>query len=167
MIGNNPKWGFWQDADDLDTKKINTLEKAAGIIQRRLKKYGRTRNNFGLIHADLRLANILIDGTILKVIDFDDCGYGWYMHDLASAVSFIETRPITKQLVINWIAGYQKITPLDQADLDEVDTFIMQRRLQLLGWLTSHSESTPAKALGVGFTDNTVMLAEEYLYNHL
>jgi Ser/Thr protein kinase RdoA (MazF antagonist) len=166
IIGNNPKWGFWQDTEDLNTKWIHSLERAAEIVQKRLKKYGRTKNNFGLIHADLRLANILIDRNTVKVIDFDDCGYGWYMHDLASAVSFIETNPITKQLVINWIAGYQKIAFLDQSDLDEIDTFIMQRRLQLLGWLTSHRESTPAKALSAGFTEGTVALAEEYVYNH-
>jgi Ser/Thr protein kinase RdoA (MazF antagonist) len=166
MIGNNPKWGFWQNAEDLDNKKTNILEHAASIIQRRMKNYSRNGENFGLIHADLRLANILIDGDDLKVIDFDDCGYGWYMHDLASAVSFIETKPITKKLIINWIAGYQKVSPLKQEDLDEIDTFIMQRRLQLLGWLTSHRESTPAKALSVGFTEGTVTLAEEYLFNH-
>jgi Ser/Thr protein kinase RdoA (MazF antagonist) len=166
MIGNNPKWGFWQNAPDLDIHKINFLEKAQMLIRKRLKAYGRNSRNFGLIHADLRLANLLIDGDKLKVIDFDDCGYGWYLHDLASAISFIETKPITKKMIVNWIAGYQKISVLTQEDLDEINTFIMQRRLQLLGWLTSHSESTPAKALSVGFTDGTIALAEEYLRNN-
>ena len=29
------------------------------------------------IHSDLRLANLLVGGESVKVIDFDDCGSGW------------------------------------------------------------------------------------------
>ncbi|MDR1997490.1 MAG: phosphotransferase [Candidatus Margulisbacteria bacterium] len=167
MLGSQPRWGRWQDAPDLTGEGIDILTKTSAVIQRRLKKYGQTKANFGLIHADLRLANLLVEGMTIRVIDFDDCGYGWYLHDLASAVSFIEHKPIAKQLVENWLTGYRKVAPLAKAELAEIDTFIMQRRLQLLAWLTSHSESTPVKALSVGYADGSVQLAEEYLRRYL
>ena len=53
------------------------------LLQRRLAEYGTGPDVFGLVHADLRLANLLVDGTgtnsKITVIDFDDCGFGWYL----------------------------------------------------------------------------------------
>ena len=116
-----------------------------------------------MIHADLRLANLLIENGTVKVIDFDDCGFGWFLHDMASAVSFIEHKPITPSLIEAWISGYNKISVLRKEDIAEVDTFVMQRRLQLMAWLASHYESDPVKELSVGFADGTAALAEKYL----
>ncbi len=39
----------------------------------------------------MRLANLLIDGDRVTLIDFDDCGFGWFMYDFAAAISFFET----------------------------------------------------------------------------
>ncbi|MGE4353213.1 MAG: phosphotransferase enzyme family protein [Oscillospiraceae bacterium] len=128
-----------------------------------LWKNGKSKDRYGLIHADLRLANLLIEGSKIKVIDFDDCGFSWYLHDMASAVSFIEDRPITPSLIDAWKTGYTKVDCLTYADDLEGDTFIMQRRLQLLAWITSHMDSDPVKELSVGFLDGTVHLADKYL----
>ncbi len=32
---------------------------------------------YGLVHADTRLANLLVDGGRVSVIDFDDSGFSW------------------------------------------------------------------------------------------
>ncbi len=53
----------------------------------------RGRERFGLVHADIRLANLLVDGEHVRVIDFDDCGFSWFMYDFATTVSFIEDHP--------------------------------------------------------------------------
>ena len=42
----------------------------------RLARYGTGPDRFGLTHADLRIANLLVDGDRTIVIDFDDCGLG-------------------------------------------------------------------------------------------
>ena len=47
----------------------------------------RAPDRFGLDHADLRIANLLVDGGHMLVIDFDDCGLAWFMYDWATAVS--------------------------------------------------------------------------------
>lgn len=163
MIGDNAKWGSWKEAADLTPDAKRLLERTSEVIKKRLDAYGITRERFGLIHADLRLANLLIEDDQIKVIDFDDCGFGWFLHDLASAVSFIETKPITPDLIASWIEGYSNVERLTQEDLAEIDTFVMQRRLQLLAWIASHFDSDPVKELSLGFTEGTAMLAERYL----
>ena len=40
----------------------------------------------GLIHADLLGENILDDGAGLRLIDFDDCGWGFRFYDLGTAM---------------------------------------------------------------------------------
>jgi hypothetical protein len=43
-----------------------------------MEKFGADHERFGLIHADLRLANLLVWQEKTRVIDFDDCGFGWW-----------------------------------------------------------------------------------------
>lgn len=163
MIGGNARWGHWSEAKDLTPGNKKLFQKTSEIIAARLDHYGKPKDKFGLIHADLRLANLLIEKGQIKVIDFDDCGFGWFLHDLASSVSFIEDKPITEKLITAWIEGYTKVEKLNSGDLSEIDTFVMQRRLQLLAWIASHYDSDPVKELSIGFTDGTQMLAEKYL----
>lgn len=166
LIGERAVFGDWRRAEDLqdNPEGKKQIEEAVRVIQRRLKRYGKTESNFGLIHADLRLSNLLIEEGQIKVIDFDDCGFGWHLHDLASAVSFIEDKPIVPQLVNAWCQGYQKVLPFTDTDFEEVDTFIMMRRIQLLAWLTSHADSDPVKELSLGFADGTVKIAQNYIH---
>lgn len=162
IIGATPKWGDWRDFPDMTQEAKTYLEDIVRIIQKRLKRYGKNENNYGLIHADLRLANLLIEGDQIKVIDFDDCGFGWHLHDLASALSFIETKPIVPKLVNAWLSGYKSVLPFTDTDFEEIDTFIMMRRLQLTAWLGSHQQSGPVAELSVGWMNGTMELAERY-----
>lgn len=163
IIGKTAAWGRWQDFEQMTPEAEEFLEEACRIIKKRLKIYGRNQNNWGLIHADLRLANILVDGDTIKVIDFDDCGMGWYLHDLASSISFIEHKEIVPDLINSWLKGYKKIMPFTDTDFEEIDTFILMRRLQLMAWLASHKESGPVEELSVGYLEGTIGLAERYI----
>ncbi|MEA2144636.1 MAG: hypothetical protein QOG59_223, partial [Solirubrobacteraceae bacterium] len=50
---------------------------------------------------------------------------------------------------------------------DELDTFVMLRRLLLVAWIGSHHTFAPEAAeLGAGFTAGTCSLAEDYLSTH-
>ncbi len=168
MIGENAIWGDWRSvcvAEEaaLSKKSIDRLYGADRMIYEKLQAYGLTEDRYGLIHGDLRGANLLIEGDSLKIIDFDDCGYGWYMQDLAASISFIETEEIIPELIQAWITGYCRQGVLTQADLDMIPTFIMMRRLQLLAWVHSRTNAAPAIAYRERFLEETVELAEKYL----
>ena len=80
------------------------------------------------MHADLRLANLIADGDDIQVIDFDDCGFSWYLYDLACALTFLEARPDVDELVASWVAGYREVEELSAEDEAEIPTFLMLRR---------------------------------------
>jgi Ser/Thr protein kinase RdoA (MazF antagonist) len=160
---NRPHWGRWRDGMGVDTEKAKLFGRTVELIGKRLAAYGTGRERFGLIHCDLRLANLLIDGKAVKVIDFDDCGFGWYMYDAATPVSFYEHEPQVPDLIESWKIGYRRAAPLPKADEDEIPTFVMLRRLLLVAWIGSHSETDLAKSMGLPYTEGTAGLCEDYL----
>ncbi len=163
MLGDAPYWGRWQDGMGLDAGRIALFERLSATIKRRLEAYGKAPARHGVIHADLRLANLLVDEAGTRVIDFDDCGFGWYMYDFGAALSFIEHRPDVPELTAAWVAGYRRAIDLPEADEREIPTFILLRRLLLVAWIGSHSATDLAKEMGGPYTEGTVALAETYL----
>lgn len=160
---DKPHWGRWRDGMGVDAARQKLFGRTVELIGRRLAAYGKAKDRFGLIHCDLRLANLLIDGKAVKVIDFDDCGFGWYMYDAATPVSFYEHEPQVPELIEAWKRGYRKVIDLAKADADEIPTFVMLRRLLLVAWIGSHSETDLAKSMGLPYTEGTIGLCEDYL----
>jgi len=133
------------------------------LIGRRLERFGKGAARFGLVHGDMRLANLLADGRTVKVIDFDDCGFSWFLYDCATTVSFFEHEPVVADLLKAWVHGYRRVGQLSSEDEAEIETFVMLRRLLLVAWIGSHSETELAQAMGVQYTRDTIPLCERYL----
>jgi len=162
-LGATPHWGDWRAAPGLDPDGLARLEQVCRHLDQKLMAFGMGSERFGLIHADLRLANLLADGDRLGVIDFDDCGFGWFGYDFAAAISFIELDPIIPALKEAWVEGYRTIAPFSKADHEMLDSFVMLRRLLLTAWIASHPETPTAQEMGTDFTSGTLAMAETYL----
>ncbi|WP_424934345.1 phosphotransferase enzyme family protein [Amaricoccus macauensis] len=163
VFGANPTWGNWRDAPEVTPEVRAILEEVETTIRARLAAYGKAPDRYNLIHADMRLANLLVDETGTRLIDFDDCGHGWFMYDFAAAISFIEDDPRIPDFKSAWIRGYQSVRPLGDACLAEIDTFIMLRRMALLAWIGSHIEAPEPQALAAGFAATTARLGQEWM----
>lgn len=160
---HRPHWGRWRAGVGMERASEQLFERTVGLIGKRLAAYGTGKQRFGLIHADLRLANLLIDGSGVKVIDFDDCGFSWYMYDAATPVSFHEHEPQVPELIEHWKEGYRRVLPLSREDEAEIPTFVMLRRILLVAWIASHIEAEYPRSLGAGYTDASLPLCEDYL----
>jgi Ser/Thr protein kinase RdoA (MazF antagonist) len=158
-----PHWGRWRDGMGLDAPTEALFARTVQTIGRRLAAYGKGPDRFGLVHCDLRLANLLVDGETVKAIDFDDMGFSWFMYDAATPVSFYEHEPQVPNLIAAWVSGYRSVAPLAAEDEAEIPTFVMLRRLLLVAWIGSHSETELATSMGVAYTEGTVPLCERYL----
>jgi Ser/Thr protein kinase RdoA (MazF antagonist) len=163
MAGPNGYWGSWRAAIGLEQSGIAVLEQALDLIRLRVERFGAGPDRFGLVHADLRLANLLVHGDHLRIIDFDDCGFSWFLYDFATAVSFIEHEPIVPDLLQAWVRGYRKTAPLSDGDRAEIPTFVVLRRILLCAWLASHAEVPFARQFGAAYTRGAVTLAEQFL----
>jgi len=162
-VGAGGRWGRWQDGIGVGPQERATLERASAVMADRLRRFGTGPDRFGLIHADMRLANLLVRGPDIQVIDFDDCGFGWFLFDLGTALSFFEHDPRVPGLCDAWQRGYRRIQPLPTQDAAEIPTFVLLRRLQLVAWIGSHRFADTAREIGTDFTQGACDLAERYL----
>lgn len=168
ILGPNPHWGQWRHAQGLDAQGAALLARATDVLAMNLNAYGTDPKTFGLIHADLRLANLMVNGDRLTAIDFDDCGFGWWAYDLAAALSFIETDPRLPDLIARWVDGYTRIAPLPFEDRATIPALIFLRRVLLTAWLATRAESDTAQALGgPAYTLGTLVLADAFLTDGL
>ncbi len=164
-LGDTPHWGRWRDGMGLTPDIEALFAKTVALIGRRLERFGKGPERFGLVHGDMRLANLLMDGSIVKVIDFDDCGFSWFLYDCATTVSFFEHAPEVPELLKAWVRGYRRVASLSADDEAEIGTFVMLRRLLLVAWIGSHSETDLAQSMGVDYTESTIRLCEMYLFD--
>ncbi len=168
LLGQRPALGSWRDGAGLGPEERALLEATELALRRDLATFPAGPGDYGLIHADLRLANVLLgrkDGReVVRIIDFDDCGPGWFMYDFGAAVSFMEDDPRVDALAGAWAVGYRTVRGLSAAAEAQLPTFVMLRRLTLVGWAAEHHDTAPdAAALGSNFTAGACELAERYL----
>ena len=162
-LGSRPHWGRWRDGMGMTEEAREAMGETVALIARRLDRFGKAPDRFNLIHGDMRLANLLMDNGTIKVIDFDDCGFSWFLYDCATTVSFFEESPEVPALIEAWVRGYRRIGTLSAEDVAEIDTFVMLRRILLVAWIGSHSETELAQSMGVRYTQETLPLCERYL----
>jgi len=156
-------WGDWRKAPHVEGDTLETLTALDAALRERLGAYGTDIGCFGLIHADMRLANLLVDGERTVLLDFDDCGFGWFLYDLAASLSFIETSPQVPSLIRAWLEAYMAVRPLTGDDIRMIDSLILLRRMALLAWIGTHAETDLAKAHADRFALDTAELARKYL----
>lgn len=161
LAGKNARWGSFMEMKTLTPDQMKWYEEAVKIAEKRLQKYGKTKERYGLIHGDLNINNILADGETLYVLDFDDCGFGWFLYDLSTAVLeyFGETMQRSLEALLK---GYQKYRKLPKEDLEEVETFVILRKIIRVGWIATHMDNDTVKKVDPDYYRETEEMAVEY-----
>lgn len=100
-------------------------------------------DDWGLIHADLHLGNALFHRGGVKLIDFDDCGYGHRIYELAVAVWELRDEPCYSEFRDALLDGYRRHRDIDVTHLDD---FIAVRQVAFDLWFTGMAQVNPAMA---------------------
>jgi Ser/Thr protein kinase RdoA (MazF antagonist) len=132
-----PRWDhekpLGQDTDtragwDCLTPSQKTLFEAVGRrLRQAVRRVGHGSQAFGLIHGDLTFPNLLLRRGQLCAIDFDDCGFGHFLYDLAILLDRIEMREDYRALRAALLEGYRDVRPLPREHEAELDTFLLAR----------------------------------------
>ena len=99
---------------------------------------------FGLIHADLHLENALFDGDAVRLIDFDDCGFGYWLYDIAVPLWEYRGRADYAAILAALLDGYRERRELP--DLTHLDDFIATRDVAFGLWFAGMAQVNPAFA---------------------
>jgi Ser/Thr protein kinase RdoA (MazF antagonist) len=163
LMGAEPSWGpFWEHASL--TPGEQALMAAAGAkLHAALTALPRDPAHWGMIHADLHHGNLLIAGEALSVIDFDDAAFGWYLYDLAVALTHYQRREDFAALEAALLAGYRSRRALSDEDEARLGMFLLVRRLAVIGWLHQRPEVDTAGEYLAGMKPLTCRLCEDFL----
>jgi Ser/Thr protein kinase RdoA (MazF antagonist) len=99
-----------------------------------LRALGEGPEVFGLIHADLHQRNYLFHDGGVGAIDFDDCGYGHWLYDLAVTLNCLQSHPELPTLRAALLAGYRRGRPLPAEHKQCLDAFLALRTIQDVLW---------------------------------
>jgi len=97
------------------------------------------KNNetYGLIHQDAHGNNLFIDEVgKITLFDFDDCGYSWYINDIAIVLFYnvVETDDwvaFTQAFMSHFLRGYLRHCSLNLELLKEIPHFLKIREIEL------------------------------------
>jgi Ser/Thr protein kinase RdoA (MazF antagonist) len=164
LLGEAPFWGRFWDLELLTPAQRELLGRAIGRTREELSAFGTSPDRYGLIHADLLAENVLVDGDVMRVIDFDDAGFGWHLFDLATTLFFLQLEdgvfePARDALV----AGYREVRALPDDQLEKLPLFVLQRGFTYLGWCHTRKETQTAQELAPAVIELVVGLTEEHL----
>ncbi len=122
LAGDDPLWGrFWEHP-------VATPDQRTTLIRARDALRERLTGEIGLIHADVLRENVLVNGRSVSLIDFDDSGFGFRLHDLGTALVQTFAHPEQPQIRAALMAGY------GTGDEDMVQAFTLARALSSVGW---------------------------------
>lgn len=163
LLGRDPVWGRYWELPALSSEQRALLFAARDEALIDLAAFGKAQDRFGMIHADLIPDNLLDDDGRLQAIDFDDCGFGWYMFELATVLYALLDKPHYQLLRDQLIEGYRTVRSLPDADLDRLPLFLFLRGTTYLGWLQTRSETQAARVRGPWHIERCCRAASDYL----
>ena len=162
IAGRNPFWGRYWELEALTPAQADLLQAAAEIAKHRLGQFGQGSDRYGLIHADFLPENLLVDNADIKLIDFDDAGFGWHLFDIATSVFFYLGEQEFDAVLEALVEGYRTERRLPNEHLDMLPTLLMARGLTYIGWLHTRRETETARELTPVVVEGVCALAEDY-----
>ncbi len=161
LMGKSARWGDWRDYKGLTEEEKDVYSKVEKIMERRLKEYGKNKENYGLIHTDLNLNNIIVNDGVCQVLDFDDCGFGWFLWDMGTTL--LEYEDNLEEMLNAWLRGYESVRKLRPEDKAEIMTFIMLRKIVRIAWIGSHSDNDTVKKVSPSYYAHVLALGKRYI----
>ena len=119
-----PEVTNWSACEELRHRLIERFDK----IQRRPVTYG-------VLHHDFILLNCLHSGREIAVIDFDDCGWGFYLQDLGGILGNLKDHRGYRSLWRSFSEGYESVRSFPAHDERDLELMVALRHCTSLLWL--------------------------------
>ncbi len=125
-----------------DRVNIRALRNIAERVAQGLQQLQTKRPWFGMIHGDVVPSNALFqkDGT-LTVIDFDLCGYGWRMYDVATFFNEARYWNMGDSAQAAFLEGYESIFPIPEEQKRTLPLLGAARSIWALGHAAAHVDT--------------------------
>lgn len=137
--------GIYQPSDDNMTvftdEQLLVMRHVTDKVQSVMKELGQGEEEFGIIHGDCLLKNILFHNKTVHALDFEYCGWGYYLYDLTPILWQLKSQARYPELEQALWDGYASIRPLTTRHRDLLETLIAGRQVASMRWIASNQEN--------------------------
>jgi Ser/Thr protein kinase RdoA (MazF antagonist) len=163
LIGERAYLGPYAAYALVTPEQLAVLDRAREVIRGALEAFGKTPDRYGLTHGDFLPENLLRDGDTVRIIDFDDCGFGWHVMDIATSLMFLVGEPLYEPAFEGFVEGYRSVRPLPDEHLEMLPAFFLARLMTYVGWCGSRPDAPITQEKGPWLVGVTTMMAEQFL----
>ena len=117
----------------------------SGKTKQVMDQLGKSSQVYGLIHSDLYPENILFKSGQALPIDFEDCGYGYWIWDIATALCLWPWTEDWTWMRDALFDGYLKVRTIPQEQIDLLDLFMAAQYATMVLWATVFILNDPAR----------------------
>jgi Ser/Thr protein kinase RdoA (MazF antagonist) len=139
--------------------ELDAFRAAAERVRQDLQELGKDSNVFGIIHRDVHMNNILFYDSEAYVIDFEVCGWGYYLFDVAVTLSSMSGHGAPLQVAL--VEGYQRERPLSENHWRYLETFMAMRLVQRVNMVLRWKDPTQ-RGWGPRLLSGSVALLKEF-----
>ena len=131
--------------------EVSYLKSVAKELKPRISELSSDTPHYGLVHGDISASNtrVLPDGS-LGILDFDFSGWGWRSYDVATYASEVRYWRAPDENRVAFLAGYQEVRPLTDAELQSVPVLEAARHIHSLGTPSKHVNEWGSSYLSQG-----------------
>lgn len=163
LAGAEPFWGQFWKLGSASKAEAELLAQSRERVFADLDRLAKSPGSYSMIHADFAPENVMVNGEEVRLIDFDDAGFGWHLFELATSLYFIRGESFYDNAKHALIAGYRKHRQLTDAELERLPLFLLARGLTYIGWVHTRQETETARQLTPMLLASACELAEQYL----
>lgn len=160
LVGDSPTFGRFEDLEVISAEQMAVLQRARDRVRGRLTDLGPAA---ALIHGDLVPDNILLDGSVMRIIDFDDFGWSWVGFEMATSLFPLQISGGFDAGLEGYLEGYRGVRAFPEAELDFLPDMLLARALSYLGWPVGRPEIASARDLAPMIAFMVTEAAEQYL----
>lgn len=146
LLGAQALWGDARLHPALTPAEAARMAEVVGALDAALSGAEARGTDFGLIHADALRENVLFDarGTP-ALIDFDDCGFGHRLYDLATALFQGLGQPDQPERAAAALQGYCRGRNPGPDAVRRLGLFLLCRAVASVGWTIGRLPDTHPK----------------------
>jgi len=145
----------------LSTAQWMVLKRVREITEPIMRSIPQDSDVYGLIHNDIYQKNMIFVDNRVCVIDFDNCGWGHYLLDLAVTLAQIRHHDDYQQKRTALIHGYEIQRLL--AHQEKLDYFMAARLVLLTLYMASQNDNPEMRAYAPGYIQQAVHDLEKWL----
>jgi Ser/Thr protein kinase RdoA (MazF antagonist) len=109
-----------------------------------MASFGKGPEAYGLIHADMYLENLLFKGNQPRLIDFEDCGFGYWMWDFGVIFSQWPWTEEFPRLRDAFFDGYTAVRTLPEVQFKHLELFMAAQCATMVLWSSAFIKNDPA-----------------------